>query len=305
MDEERSAFQARASVEGRAAQDVAARVITGCGFKIIQRNQVRADLGVNVNFVTRSRSGEEWFFDVSGAFQSDRAGLIRTDTVWKTLGRCCVLTANDVAPIVLMTTNLPRPGSHGDRALRSTKTSFFYDVIEVTSTEDRARLKSYSENWLPRPPLPGFWSVESIFGQEVLHDDSFHARTVVPIEKVGDPLAHLLHADVSLRHRVKVIIPSKDRHKRQIASELLDSVTKKVSELLVSFGGGMTSQSATGSWVDPVGGMAHEEVTVLEAYSDRVPGEALIAGLRTLIGDSLNQEMTAVVIDGEMYHFSN
>lgn len=302
---ENSAFQARASIEGRAAQDLAARVITGCGFTIVQRNQVRADLGVTVNFVTRSRSGEEWFFDVSGAFQSERAGLIRTDTVWKALGRCSVLTANDVAPIVLLTTNLPQPGSRGDRALRSMKTRSFYDVIEATSPRDRARMKSYSEDWWPRPPLPGFWTIESIYGQQALLDNTFNANTVIPVEKAGDPLADLLgQAEATLQHRVKVMVPSKDRNKKAIPLSVVSSVSREIGRLLVDFGGGLTSQSATGSWVDPVGGMAHERVTVLEVYSNRVPDNNLIDALKRLIIATLNQDAMAVVIDGWMYHFS-
>ena len=39
-----------------------------------------------------STTGGRWFwFDVSGGFTSSRGGLQRTDTVWKALGRACVL----------------------------------------------------------------------------------------------------------------------------------------------------------------------------------------------------------------------
>ena len=47
--------------------------------------------GVTINFIAKDADDVEWYFDVSGAFTSTRGGLLRTDTVWKTLGRAHVL----------------------------------------------------------------------------------------------------------------------------------------------------------------------------------------------------------------------
>ena len=66
-------------------------VLQGCRFRDLQPNKRLAHLGVTINFVGLDQNDREWYFDVSGAFTSRRAGLIRTDTVWKSLGRASVL----------------------------------------------------------------------------------------------------------------------------------------------------------------------------------------------------------------------
>lgn len=109
-------FQRRSSEEGRVAQDIAQRVIKAAGFEVTGRNEVQREVGVTVNFKAIDQGGSEWFFDVSGSFTSDRAGLIRTDTMWKTLGRANVLSGMGVNRLLLLTTNLPKDGSVGDRA---------------------------------------------------------------------------------------------------------------------------------------------------------------------------------------------
>ncbi|MPZ70050.1 MAG: hypothetical protein GEU71_11045 [Actinobacteria bacterium] len=165
-------------------------------------------------------------------------------------------------------------------------------------------MKSYSAGWLQRPPLPGFWSIESIFGEQAVTDDTFNASSVIPLDRIGDPLSDLLvGAQTRLQHRVKVVIPSKDRHNKAISTSVLAGVSHQIEQLLMDFAGGLTSQSATGSWVDPVGAIANERITVLEAYSDRVPDGELIEALRHLIIGTLNQDAMAVVIDARMYHF--
>ena len=110
-------FQARAVREGRAARDVAEALLHQCGFEGIQR-KVRLPVGVEVNFRAYDRDGGEWFFDVSGGFTSTRPGLMRTDTLWKAVGKAAVLhEAYPKIPLVLLTTDMPKGGA-GEAALR-------------------------------------------------------------------------------------------------------------------------------------------------------------------------------------------
>ena len=87
------------------------------------RPKVRHPAGVEINFEATDGTGRRWRFDVSGAFTIiQRAGLRRTDTLWKALGKAAVLHfAEEDEPdrprLVLLTTNLPNPGSVGARAL--------------------------------------------------------------------------------------------------------------------------------------------------------------------------------------------
>ncbi|MGH9018800.1 MAG: hypothetical protein ACRDY1_13705, partial [Acidimicrobiales bacterium] len=95
--------------------------------------------------------GRRWFFDVSGTFTTTRAGLRRTDTLWRALGKAAVVrAAHPETPFVLMTTDAPVRGSAGDQALRMVRAGndgsagAVFDVIEMESADDRDRLRTYA-----------------------------------------------------------------------------------------------------------------------------------------------------------------
>jgi site-specific DNA-methyltransferase (adenine-specific) len=125
-------FQARAVREGRAAKEIAGSLIEAAGFADIQKDQ-RQPGGVEVNFSARDRSGKVWFFDVTGSFTSHRAGLKRTDTLWKALGKAAVLREVTNSPLVLLTTDAPTRGSAGAEALKQVTGSKkpIHTVIEM------------------------------------------------------------------------------------------------------------------------------------------------------------------------------
>jgi site-specific DNA-methyltransferase (adenine-specific) len=136
---------ARAVREGLQARELARLVLEQCGFDDISDSRRLAN-GVEVNFMAYDRTGRRWFVDVSGAFTSDRAGLRRTDTVWKALGRAGLLFTEEApTPLLLLTTNLPKRGSEGDRALRAAKArDLIVDAIEIFSADGQARLRAYA-----------------------------------------------------------------------------------------------------------------------------------------------------------------
>jgi site-specific DNA-methyltransferase (adenine-specific) len=136
-------FQARATKEGKAAQNLAEELLRATGFDIVAKNQRVKGTGVTINFVAKDADEQEWYFDVSGAFTSTRGGLLRTDTVWKSLGRAHVLAHNGISRIVFLTSHLPRKGSEGDIALRNAE-DIVYDVIEMRSDDGYERLRKYA-----------------------------------------------------------------------------------------------------------------------------------------------------------------
>ena len=156
-------FQRRATREGKAAQKLAREVLEDAGFRIKETNQRIPKTGVSVNFVALDDDDAVWFFDVSGAFTSHRGGLLRTDTVWKSLGRANALKGRvgDV-PVVFLTTNLPRRPSEGDTALRAAGPDAFFDAIEMLSDEGRERLERYAKGGFADNPQPGFWTVTDL-----------------------------------------------------------------------------------------------------------------------------------------------
>ena len=72
---------------------------------------------------------------------------------------------------------------------------------------------------------------------------------------------------------------------------------------MIALGGGCTSQQAEGNWINPLGGLATEEVTVLEMYS---PSELSPDNLRQVVNiilEGLNQDAVAVIVGDEMLQF--
>ena len=136
-------FQARASREGKAAQALAAELLEETGFTIVARNQRVRGTGVVINFIATDKDEVEWYFDVSGAFTSTRGGLLRTDTVWKSIGRAHVLASAGKGPIVFLTSHLPRKGSEGDIALRSAE-DIVFAVVEMRSSVGYESLRKWA-----------------------------------------------------------------------------------------------------------------------------------------------------------------
>ncbi|MHB1503411.1 MAG: DNA-methyltransferase [Acidimicrobiales bacterium] len=136
-------FQSRAVREGRAAKAIGRSVIEAAGFTDIEKDQ-RQPGGVEVNFTARDIRGRPWFFDVTGSFTSHRAGLKRTDTLWKALGKAAVLREVSDTPLVLLTTDVPPRGSAGAEALKQLVGSNkpIRAVIEMLEQSGLAQLRA-------------------------------------------------------------------------------------------------------------------------------------------------------------------
>ena len=154
---------ARTGTGGKAAQQLAEDLLVEAGLDLerIERNKRVAGSGVTVNFSARDAADRVWHFDVAGPSTTHRGGLLRSDTVWKGLGRASALKAQALqVPVVLLTTDVPKPRSEGDVALRAVGPSLIFDVIDMMSTDGLDRLREYAKGC--RSPLPGFWSQPDI-----------------------------------------------------------------------------------------------------------------------------------------------
>lgn len=157
-------FQRKATREGKAAQKLAEDVLVDAGFSISDRNKKIPKTGVTINFIADDQNGATWFFDVSGAFKSHRGGLLRTDTVWKSLGRANALqrhVGEGEIRLVFLTTHLPKRPSEGDTALRAAGPNAFFDAIEMLSDEGRSRLARYGSGGVKDPEI-GFWNINDL-----------------------------------------------------------------------------------------------------------------------------------------------
>lgn len=165
-------FPERASSDGKGAQKLAYDLLVEAGFpaETIEVNRRVPRTGVTINLQADDAHGNRWYFDVSGAFTRHRGGFLRTDTVWKALGRAYALRATISArdgegsergiPLVFLTTVLPKRPSEGDTALRAAGSDAFYDVIDMLSFDGLDRLRRYAAEGPGVGPLKGFWTVD-------------------------------------------------------------------------------------------------------------------------------------------------
>jgi DNA modification methylase len=150
-------FQGRAVREGRQAKDLARIVLESCEFADIRSTVKFPLLGIQLNFVATDQTGHEWAFDVSGTFSSSRAGLKRTDALWKALGKAAVLhQGGKDLPLVLLTTDAPTRGGAGSAALEALRRPGgpVFDLVELLNPSDQERLRGYALKGRPdRRPL--------------------------------------------------------------------------------------------------------------------------------------------------------
>ncbi len=155
------AFAPQAVGSGRKVHDIAADLLTRQGFDILRGPVKLRGSGVQFSFLAQGRSGEEWWVEVAGACTTVRPGLLRAETLWKTLGRASVLIAAEPdARLLVLTPHLPRPGSESDRALRTLGPAAIFDVVELFDDAAADRLAGYSEGAVT--PLAGFWDDDEI-----------------------------------------------------------------------------------------------------------------------------------------------
>jgi DNA modification methylase len=147
--------------EGKAAAALAVDVLVAAGLRVEERPYKIPGLGVQV-LTAWDQSDERWYFDVTGAFTSMPGGLVRTDTLWKCLGRASVLATVGIRPLVLLSSDLPARRSAGDRALRAVGPLGVHDVMDMRSPADLQRLAMYASGGHRGVPQPGFWTVAEL-----------------------------------------------------------------------------------------------------------------------------------------------
>jgi site-specific DNA-methyltransferase (adenine-specific) len=146
---------------GTSAGVLAKEALVEAGFADVRSNRRLKGLGLIVGFTAADATGTTWYFDVAGVNSAYRGGMSKTDSVWRALGRSHVMASGKVGPLIILTPQLPRPGSEADRALRSVGPAGFFDAIDLFSAEAHDRLTAYAGG-KQAAPLSGFWTAEDI-----------------------------------------------------------------------------------------------------------------------------------------------
>jgi site-specific DNA-methyltransferase (adenine-specific) len=142
--------------DGTSAAMLARAALEAAGFVDVRPNRRLRGLGMAVDFTGSDAAGRTWYFDVAGPNSAYRGGMVRSETVWRTLGRAHVMAARGVTPFVVLTTQLPRPGTEADRALRAPGPGGIFDAVDLLSPDGPERLATYAAG-RHGSPLAGFW----------------------------------------------------------------------------------------------------------------------------------------------------
>jgi DNA modification methylase len=148
--------------DGRGATATAEGLLEAAGFRVDRRNARQRGLGLSVSFEVLDAADRRWYVEVAGAFTTTGGGLLRTEAVWRTLGRASVLAARHRTPLLVLTSHLPRAGSEGDQALRAGGPGLVFDVMDLLAAGDRRRLEHYARGEADVRPLPGWWTAADL-----------------------------------------------------------------------------------------------------------------------------------------------
>ena len=155
---------AAARRDTRSAVKLAEESLIDAGFTITARKHRVRGSGVVLSFVATDAWDGTWYFDVTGPFTSHQGGLLRTETVWRSLGRAAAVRGRSPksVPIVFLTTDLPRRPGEGDTALRAAGPDAFFDAVDLLSADGRARLGRYAGGGCTGDPQAGFWTAADL-----------------------------------------------------------------------------------------------------------------------------------------------
>jgi len=138
---------------GLLAKELASILVGTCGFTDVLSDVRLPGLGVEAHLVAKDAMGQEWLFEIVGAFTTSRSGLRRAETLWRCLGRAAVLAQlRPDAPLVVLTTDRPTRSSAASQSLDALTGPGLpiTDVIGLLDTADHERLRGYALRG--RPP---------------------------------------------------------------------------------------------------------------------------------------------------------
>jgi site-specific DNA-methyltransferase (adenine-specific) len=139
-DEVEEPFDVVARARENGTQAAVRKLLGHCGFGDELRTSAPFPVGVEVDVAATDGAGDQWYFDVVGAFTT-RPGLRQADMLWKALGKAAILQTqfpDDQRPCryVLLTTDVPTHGSPGGKALRAAHgAGLIWDVLVLDRPE--------------------------------------------------------------------------------------------------------------------------------------------------------------------------
>ena len=126
-----------AGIEGTTVLEQALALVERSGFTVTARKARVAR--TTVPALLTDAAGRRYALEVSGGFTVETAGLARTETVWRAIGRAAVLAGTGVR-VVHLTSHGPARGSEAAAALAGAPAGMFAAVGAVTDPSTAAAL---------------------------------------------------------------------------------------------------------------------------------------------------------------------
>lgn len=138
-------YQRRSTVQFNTFKDMVRTLLAERGFKLLGKK--RFPNGVEVHDIAVNALGEQWYLRYCGSWVGDRPGLKRSDTVKKFLHNAYSLHADgDRTPYVVITNQVPKPGSASDRFLKDAERhGVLHKVFNIDDSKDERKLKNWAD----------------------------------------------------------------------------------------------------------------------------------------------------------------
>lgn len=114
--------QSAASRQGRAFEDTVAVLLQVEGWTILDRHYKHPTALVEIDFVATDPTGQEWWIECKGSWESKDNGLERTDTLKKAIGSAStlrLLAERDRRPYMIVTSHIPHAKRSGATWIRN------------------------------------------------------------------------------------------------------------------------------------------------------------------------------------------
>jgi len=144
--------------DGRSASVLCQESLENAGFTVAAKSKRIPKTSVVADFVCEDSNGVTWYVEIIGGATAHRAGLARTDSVFRSLGRLSALRGRlgPNVPLLVLTTDRGESRSESEQVLRSAGPFLIVDVIDITDRASQERLHHYGSG--QTTPLPGFWA---------------------------------------------------------------------------------------------------------------------------------------------------
>lgn len=142
-----NSFQGRAAKVGNAFKKECMALLEDMGFVFRNEQEMLDEYGVQVGFIYDNKSDISFFFLVAGTIEdepeSDRPGLIRTDTTKKRIADALLISKATGNPVIILTSHIPSANLSSTKMLNKTGRNIILDVICVNEQKDIERLRGY------------------------------------------------------------------------------------------------------------------------------------------------------------------